>query len=72
MDIENLIKEARKAWFEYGEVIKEKFCFTKDSHIVAGPLFNVIRNGDEKRIQSFISWVKEQIQNMKQMRGLKE
>ena len=72
VDIENLIQDAQKAWFEYGEVIKEKFDFPKDSQIVAGPLFNVIRTRDEERIQSFISWVKEQSQNMKNMRGLNE
>ena len=72
MDVENLKKEAHKVWFEYGEVIKEKFCFPKDSHIVAAPLFNVIKSGDEDRLKNFISWVKEQIQNMKKMRGLNE
>ena len=72
MEIENLIKEAQKVWFEYGEVIKEKFCFRKDSHIVVGPLSNVINSGDEARIKDFISWVKEQIKNMKKMRGLNE
>ncbi len=72
MDIENLIKEAKKVWFEYGEVIKEKFCFPKDSRIVTDDLFKVINTGDEERIQNFISWVKDQIQNMEKMRGLNE
>ena len=72
MDIENLIQEAQKAWFEYGEVIKEKFCFPKDSHIVSSDLLKVTNTGNEEKIRSFISWVREQIQNMKKMRGLNE
>jgi hypothetical protein len=72
MDIEKLTKEAQKVWFEYGEVIKEKFCFPKDSHIVAGPLLKAINSEDEERIRNFISWVKEQTENMKKMCGLKE
>jgi hypothetical protein len=67
MNIEELAKEAHKVWFEYGEVIKEKFGFPKDSHIVAGPLLEAIKGGDEQQIRNFIIWVKQQIEDLRKM-----
>ena len=44
MDAENLKQEARRAWYEYGEAIKEAFGFPEESHIVAETLIKVIRD----------------------------
>lgn len=69
MDAENLKQEARRAWYEYGEAIKEAFGFPEESHIVAETLIKVIRTDDEKRIRRFILYVQEQTQNLRKMRG---
>ena len=69
MDKENLKQEALKAWYEYGEAIKETFGFPKDSHIVAETLMKVISTDDEERIRRFILYVQEQTQNLRKMRG---
>lgn len=66
MDIETLKQQAYKAWFEYGEVIKEAFGF--EGNIIAELPSRVIDTNDEEHITGFIAHVKEQTQNLRKMR----
>ncbi|OHB54078.1 MAG: hypothetical protein A2173_08615 [Planctomycetes bacterium RBG_13_44_8b] len=65
MDIETLKKKAHKAWFEYGEAIKETFGF--DGNIIADPLIKVITTDDEDRITQFIDYAKERTAELKRI-----
>ena len=69
MGAENLKQEAHRAWYEYGEAIKDTFRFPKDSRIVSEPLVKVISSDDEERIHRFIVYVQGQTQNLRKMRG---
>ena len=69
MDAENLKQEAHRAWYEYGEAIKEAFGFPPDSHIVADPMIKVISTDDEEHIRRFILYAKEQTENLRKMHG---
>lgn len=62
---ENLIQQAWKAWFEYGEAIKQAFGFQGD--IVAKPLIEVIDTDNENRITEFIAYVKDKTENLRKM-----
>ena len=65
MSLEELRDEAIKAYVEYGEAIKEVFHLQGD--LLASPLINTLKTGDEEKIKEFIVEAKRQTAQFRAM-----
>jgi len=65
MSLEELRKEAIKAYVEYGEAMKE--AFNLKGNLLAAPLINTLKSGEEKKIKEFIAEAKKQTAQFKAM-----
>lgn len=65
MSLEELREAAIKAYVEYGEAIKEAFNLQGD--LLAAPLINTLKSGDEEKIKKFIAEAKRQTAELKAM-----
>lgn len=66
MSLQELRDEAMKAYGEYGEALKELFNFP-EGNLLAAPLVNTIKSGDEEIIKEFIADAKKQTAQLKAM-----
>jgi hypothetical protein len=67
-----LQREARKAWFEYGEAIKVAFRFPRDAHIISEALEAMLAQADENRVRRFVSYVRQQTKEVREMKWIGE
>ena len=65
MSIDELKEESKKAWYAYGESIKEAFGFT--GNIEAAPLLRAIQTDDKETIIAFTQHTNELKQRMDEM-----
>ena len=66
MSLQELRDEAIKAYVEYGEAVKEAFNFPA-GNLLAAPLINTLKSGDEDTIKEFIAEAKRQTAQFKAM-----
>lgn len=64
MKKEELIQEALTVWCNYGRAINTAFDL-KGFYIESQPLQNIIATGSQEKIQSFIAYVNEKIEELK-------
>lgn len=69
---DELKREARKAWQEYGQAIVKAFGFPEGSAIVADEVEMVLMTAPEARVRQFIKWVREQTEKVSAMEFLGE
>jgi len=65
MTLEELREAAIKAYVEYGEAMKE--AFNLQGNLLAAPLINTLKSGDEEKIKEFIAEAKRQTAQFKTM-----
>ena len=65
MSLQELRDEAIKAYVEYGEAMKE--AFNLQGNLLAAPLINTLKNGNEETIKEFIAEAKRQTAQFKAM-----
>jgi hypothetical protein len=66
MSSQELRDEAIKAFVEYGEAMKKAFNI-QEGDLLAAPLINTIKSGDEETIKEFIADAKRQTARFKAM-----
>ncbi len=69
---DNLKREARKVWNEYGEAIKKAWSFPPTSRIVADGLEEVLATSTDDRVRAFIRYTRDQITEVQQMKFVGE
>lgn len=68
MKKEDLIQEALTVWCNYGKAINTAFNL-KGFYIESQPLQNIIATGSQEKIQSFITYVKEKIEELEKIKS---
>lgn len=64
--------EARKAWAEYGAAIVKAFEFPSGSMIVVEPVESMLEDSNEKAVEAFIKWTRQQTEEVRTMKFLGE
>jgi len=68
----DLVQDARKAWYEYGQAIVKAFHFPPDSRMVAEELEGFLSKASDDRIHRFIDYVRGQTAEIAQMKWIGE
>lgn len=68
MEKEKLINDAIESWSNYGKVINNAFGFD-NFYIEIEPLQKVIETNSEVKIQLFISYIKDRIEELNQLKN---
>lgn len=72
MPSQELVREARKAWFDYGEAIVRAFNFPSGSRIVAEGVETMLAQASDDQITRFIEYVRQQTEETKTMKWMGE
>lgn len=68
MEKEKLINDAIESWSNYGKAINNAFGFD-NFYIEIEPLQKVIETNSEVKIQLFISYIKDRIEELNQLKN---
>ncbi len=68
MPSQELVREARKTWFVYGEAIVRAFNFPPDSRIIAEGVEAMLARASDDQITRFIEYVRQQTEDTKTMK----
>ncbi|MGA2219439.1 MAG: hypothetical protein ABSG51_15220 [Terracidiphilus sp.] len=67
-----LKREARQAWYEYGQAVIKAWRFREGSPIVAGELEELLAHSNDTTVRAFVEWVRQQTEIVQSMKFVGE